>query len=118
MTEHIVKFDKYGNKHINVKFHAPVKHFKRVETFKYGGRFYKIYVNNRDCVYHIERTEVTSWNTWVIPFAFVAYLPASFFLGKTGAGVVGIECIIALVFWCVAYGVFNYGLKFYESAGN
>ena len=56
--------------------------------------------------------------TWVIPFAFVAYLPASFFLGKSGAGVIGIECVIALVFWCVAYGVFNYGLKFYESAGN
>ena len=56
--------------------------------------------------------------TWVIPFAFVAYLPASFFLGKSGAGVIGIECVIALVLWCVAYGVFNYGLKFYESAGN
>lgn len=56
--------------------------------------------------------------TWVIPFAFVAYLPASFFLGKTGAGVIGIECGIALLFWCIAYGTFNYGLKFYESAGN
>lgn len=56
--------------------------------------------------------------TWIIPFAFVAYLPASFFLGKMDAGVIGIECVIALVFWCIAYGVFNYGLKFYESAGN
>ncbi len=56
--------------------------------------------------------------TWVIPFAFVAYLPASYFLGKGNAAVVGIECAIALVFWSVAYGVFNYGLKFYESAGN
>ena len=56
--------------------------------------------------------------TWVIPFAFVAYLPASFFLGKTGAGVIAIECVIALLFWGIAYGTFNYGLKFYESAGN
>ena len=56
--------------------------------------------------------------TWVIPFAFVAYLPASYFLGVGGAGVIGAECLIALVFWCVAYGVFNYGLKGYESAGN
>ncbi len=56
--------------------------------------------------------------TWVIPFAFVAYLPAGFFLGKTGAWVIGAECVIAVVFWCVAYGVFNYGLKVYESAGN
>ena len=56
--------------------------------------------------------------TWVIPFAFVAYLPASFFLGKGDVWVIVIECTIALVFWCVAYGLFNYGLKFYESAGN
>ena len=56
--------------------------------------------------------------TWVVPFAFVAYLPASFFLGKGEAWVIGMECIIAAGFWCVAYGVFNYGLKYYESAGN
>lgn len=61
MTEHIVKISKTGEKHIVVKFHAPVKRFKRVETFKYGGRFYKIYINNRDCVYNLERTEVSSW---------------------------------------------------------
>jgi hypothetical protein len=60
-TEHIIKTDKNGESHIVVKFHAPVKRFKRVETFKFGGRFYKIYVNNRNCVHHIERTEVTSW---------------------------------------------------------
>lgn len=56
--------------------------------------------------------------TWIIPFAFVAYLPASYFLGKGSPAVIGVECVIALVFWCIAYGVFNYGLKGYESAGN
>lgn len=56
--------------------------------------------------------------TWVIPFAFVAYFPASYFLGKGNAGAIGVECMIAVIFWCVAYGVFNYGLKCYESAGN
>lgn len=56
--------------------------------------------------------------TWVIPFAFVAYLPASYFLGKGEAWMIGVEALIALVFWCAAYGLFNYGLKFYESAGN
>ena len=56
--------------------------------------------------------------TWVIPFAFVAYLPAGFFLGKGNARIIGVECVIAVIFWCVAYGVFNYGLKCYESAGN
>ncbi|MEY8266880.1 ABC-2 family transporter protein [Lachnospiraceae bacterium 64-25] len=57
--------------------------------------------------------------TWVIPFAFVAYLPASFFLKREASGVViGIECAIAVVFWCIAYAVFNKGTHVYESAGN
>ena len=58
--------------------------------------------------------------TWVIPFAFVAYLPASYFLGAGGGGVSAIlaECAIAAVFWCIAYGLFRYGLRRYESAGN
>lgn len=56
--------------------------------------------------------------TWVIPFAFVAYLPASYFLGKGKITVIGIECVIAVVFWIVAYALFRKGTKVYESAGN
>lgn len=57
--------------------------------------------------------------TWVFPFAFVAYLPASFFLKETVSwGVIGIECIIASVFWCIAYAIFQRGTQKYESAGN
>ncbi len=58
--------------------------------------------------------------TWVIPFAFVAYLPASFFLGVAGrsGGIIAVECAIAVIFWLIAYGVFRKGLQRYESAGN
>lgn len=56
--------------------------------------------------------------TWIVPFAFVAYLPASYLLGRNGAWVIGVECAIAIVFWCVAYAVFKWGLSKYESAGN
>ena len=57
--------------------------------------------------------------TWIIPFAFVAYLPASFFLKETVSGwIIGIECLIALVFWCIAYALFKKGTSIYESAGN
>lgn len=63
--------------------------------------------------------------TWVIPFAFVAYLPASYFLGKGGffgsgsnMGVIGIEVLIAIVFWLIAYAVFQKGIRGYESAGS
>lgn len=63
--------------------------------------------------------------TWIIPFAFVAYLPASYFLGVEGTlgaggngGVIAMECIIAAVFWVVAYALFRKGTSIYESAGN
>ncbi len=63
--------------------------------------------------------------TWVIPFAFVAYLPASYFLGAgtgigpiSGVGMIGVECAIAVVFWFIAYALFNKGTQVYESAGN
>lgn len=59
--------------------------------------------------------------TWVIPFAFVAYLPAGYFLDAgmgNHAGVIAIECAIAALFWLIAYGVFRKGISVYESAGN
>lgn len=57
--------------------------------------------------------------TWVVPFAFVAYLPASYFLGiQNSVGIIGIECVIAIIFWLMSYALFNKGLVQYESAGN
>ena len=59
--------------------------------------------------------------TWVIPFAFVAYLPAGYFLNAgigNHMGVIGIECAIAGGFWLIAYAVFHKGISIYESAGN
>ena len=57
--------------------------------------------------------------TWVVPFAFVAYFPASVFLGKRQAfGTIGAECVIAAVAFAAAYWFFQYGTRRYESAGN
>ncbi len=64
--------------------------------------------------------------TWIIPFAFVAYLPASYFLGVAGTegsmtgnvAVIGAECVIAVVFAVIAYALFSKGTRIYESAGN
>ena len=58
--------------------------------------------------------------TWIVPFGFVAYLPASYFL-KVEVNpwdTIGIECIIALLFAVVSYWLFNRGTHVYESAGN
>lgn len=58
--------------------------------------------------------------TWIILFAFVAYLPASYFLSANVNPwtTVGIECILAVVFFAIAYMVFRKGTRAYESAGN
>lgn len=57
--------------------------------------------------------------TWIIPFAFVAYFPASYFLmEKSPWTTIGMECVIAVVFWIIAYSFFRYGTSKYESAGN
>ncbi len=57
--------------------------------------------------------------TWVIPFAFVAYLPARMFLVASDSELIILaECGLALLFWCVAYGFFKFGISRYESAGN
>ena len=58
--------------------------------------------------------------TWIIPFAFVAYIPASYFLKPqvTPWGTIGLECILAVAGFGIAYAVFQCGTKAYESAGN
>ncbi len=55
----------------------------------------------------------------VLPFAFVAYIPSTFFLVQANVWkTIGAECLIAVIFWMISYGLFKKGLTVYESAGN
>ncbi|MDD7266669.1 MAG: ABC-2 family transporter protein [Lachnospiraceae bacterium] len=64
--------------------------------------------------------------TWVLPFAFVAFLPAAFLLERqvpilghdVGAGIIGLEWLLALGICLTGYAVFQRGIGRYESAGN
>ncbi|SHM53524.1 ABC-2 type transport system permease protein [Anaerosporobacter mobilis DSM 15930] len=57
--------------------------------------------------------------TYLIPFAFVAFFPASYFLtGENVIMTIGAEVLIAGIVWIIAYAVFRKGLTVYESAGN
>ena len=57
--------------------------------------------------------------TFIIPFAVVAYYPASYFLGKGELlPTIGLEAVVAVAAWVIAYGVFKLGMNRYESAGN
>ena len=55
----------------------------------------------------------------ILPFAFTAFIPAKYFITQTSIlTTVGLECIIAVVAFCVAYRYFELGINRYESAGN
>ncbi len=57
--------------------------------------------------------------TFIIPFAFTAFIPASWLLGKESFTYGVLATIgMALVFSVGAYALWNTGLKKYESAGN
>lgn len=57
--------------------------------------------------------------TYVIPFAFTAYYPASYFLGEGDAlFCIGGTVIAAVVLMFISVCIWNRGIKAYESAGS
>jgi len=57
--------------------------------------------------------------SFVLPFSFTAFIPAKYFLTKDSVFVtIGVECLVALVAFIIAYNYFKLGCKRYESAGN
>lgn len=58
--------------------------------------------------------------TWIVPFGYVAYIPSTYFLREKVNPLtsIGVECIIAVVLFAIAYIVFDKGSKTYESTGN
>lgn len=58
--------------------------------------------------------------TFIIPFAFIAYVPSTYFVkGDSGLYAIGGVILIATLFWSFAYQiVWKNGLKAYESTGN
>ncbi len=55
----------------------------------------------------------------VLPFAFVAYIPSTFFLVHANVWkTIGAECVIAIILWLIVYMFFKRGINVYESAGN
>ena len=57
--------------------------------------------------------------SFIIPFAFTAFIPASYFLNKGDiiTAIVG-TCIVAIVAFILSYSVWIIGMRAYESSGN
>lgn len=57
--------------------------------------------------------------SYIIPFAFTAFIPASFFLQKGSLPqTICMEVLVAVISFFIAYQYFNFGCNKYESAGN
>ncbi|HLO10988.1 MAG TPA: ABC-2 family transporter protein [Pseudoneobacillus sp.] len=57
--------------------------------------------------------------TWILPFAFVGVYPSSYFLGKEDwYGYAFLTPVIGLVFFSIAFLLWNEGVKRYRGAGN
>lgn len=62
---------------------------------------------------------VRSLITFVVPFAFISFFPASYIFNKNGLEWMWmISPIVAAVSAAIAYGIFHLGLRSYESVGN
>ena len=57
--------------------------------------------------------------SFIVPFAFTAYYPASYFLqDKDGLWNIGGLILISLIFFCISLKLWDRGLDAYESAGS
>ncbi|MER5458464.1 ABC-2 family transporter protein [Micromonospora sp. NPDC002389] len=55
--------------------------------------------------------------TWVLPFAFTAYIPVEFLLGGDGR-LVWLTPLVAAGALCVGYGIWSMGIRRYEMTGS
>jgi ABC-2 type transport system permease protein len=56
--------------------------------------------------------------TWIIPYGFVSFYPASYLLGRDVGQLVWLSPIVALVFIFIAYRAWLFGLRHYSSTGS
>ncbi|MFC5468561.1 ABC transporter permease [Cohnella suwonensis] len=62
---------------------------------------------------------IRSLVTFVVPFAFVSFFPASYIFGKNGTDWLwALSPIVAVACAAIAYRIFALGLRTYESVGN
>lgn len=52
-----------ANGRCDLKMHAPIKNFKRVEVVKHKRNFFKVFVDRNDSVYDVKRCTVITWKT-------------------------------------------------------
>ena len=58
------------------------------------------------------------WLTWVIPYGFASFYPASYLLGKDVGALAWLGPVVAVVLLVIAYRVWLFGLRHYSGTGS
>lgn len=58
------------------------------------------------------------WLTWVIPYGFASFYPASYVLGREVGALAWLGPVVAVVLLIVAYRVWVFGLRHYSGTGS
>lgn len=58
------------------------------------------------------------WLTWVIPYGFASFYPASYLLGKDIGALAWLGPVVAAALLALAYAAWRFGLRFYSSTGS
>jgi len=90
-------------------------------TKQSGAMIYIFYMFNDFAKYPISiYNSLLRWLiSFIVPFAFTAYYPASYFLqDKDGLWNIGGLILISLIFFCISLKLWDRGLDAYESAGS
>lgn len=84
------------------------------------GVLFSIYIIHQFALYPIQLYNVfiKVFITFILPYAFVSFYPASFFLGKEGGNIAVFTPLVAVIIWFIAIQSWNIGLKKYSSAGS
>lgn len=56
--------------------------------------------------------------TWIIPYAFVSFYPADYFLHKGYYNYAAVTPVVAVILWVIALKIWRFGLRHYESTGS
>jgi len=61
---------------------------------------------------------ITIWLTWLIPYGFTSFYPASYLLGRNIGGLAWLGPVIAVVLLFLGYRTWQFGLRHYSGTGS
>ncbi len=56
--------------------------------------------------------------TWLIPYGFASFIPASYLLGRDMGALAWMAPVVAAALLCLSYRVWLFGLRHYTSVGS